>query len=133
MAPTLTGAGDLGSGGGFRINENLGLLGVFTATSDAYSMETSLGKSDAVDFDVLVVNPGLNGNYQVGEKASGTVFNIAVRSQLLRARRQDQAVIGVIGLGEAAKGKSAPWILADPTPEQRKAAEAIWAKSEAPF
>lgn len=130
--PTLTNA-STPTGGGFRFSENLGLLGVFTPGEAPVEIETSLGLSDAWPFDVLVVEPGPDSEFEAGDTSNGVTFNALPKIQLERAAKAGQALVGVISLGEAQKGKSAPYVIAEATPAQLKAAQAAWAKASVPF
>jgi hypothetical protein len=96
-------------------------------------IETSLGPSLAWPFTALVVTPGKDSEYAAGDEAEGITFNALPKIQLERAARAGQALVGTISLGEAAKGKSAPYLIAEAQPAELKLAQDAWAKKTIPF
>jgi len=82
-------------------------------------INTSFGTTDAVRATVTVID---------GDKAGDTYPDTLVFPKVLQSQLSPlvgQTVLGRLGQGQAKPGQSAPWILAEPTP-QDQATAAKW-------
>ena len=101
--------------GGIDLKDHLGALLLFTVHSVEEGIQTVHGASSAIRCDVAVLDGANKGD----EHADTLIFPKVLQSQLRKA--VGQKVLGRLGQGQAKPGQSAPWILTDPTDEDRKA------------
>jgi hypothetical protein len=131
--PELTNASKPSGNGGFRLNENKGVLAIFTPGAAAVSIQTTMGLSDAWPFTALIVEVPPGNTNKPGQIVEGVTFNALAKVQLERASKANQAIVGVIDQGEAMPGKSAPWVINEASPTELKLAQEMWTKSRIPF
>lgn len=99
------------------IKDLMGELVLFTPTEYLEEVATSFGDTDAVLTDLVVLSqPG------TPEYTDVMIFQGALIGQLKRKIPNGRKLLGVVSLGEAKKGQSAPYQLAAPTDEQKQAA-----------
>jgi hypothetical protein len=84
---------------------------------------TDNGVTEATRANIWVVRAADGSKYD--EYLDTMVFPRVIQGQL-RAARNKSVVFGRLTQGEAKPGKNAPWVLADPTPEDTAAASAFW-------
>ncbi len=98
--------------GGDRLplDELLGALLLFTVDSVEKDIDTAFGTTDAVRCTVAALDETHKGDTW----ADTLIFPRVLQSQL-RGAAGGGMVLGRLGKGEAKKGQSAPWTLADPT------------------
>lgn len=107
-----------GTGGDrLPLDDVLGALLLFTVESVEKDIETQFGKSDAIKCDVAA----LDGNHKAETWDGALIFPRVLQSQL-RGAAGGGKVLGRLGKGEAKKGQSAPWVLSDPTDEDKQTA-----------
>lgn len=116
-------------GSGISIASLEGKLIVLLADGEEREVETSIGTSMAAPALVLTVDDDTTG----GELQPMLVFSAGIKAQLGTSRRNGKPIVGVVGQGEAAKGKSAPWLLLDPDAKQLTAAREAYTKATAGF
>src|SRR5699024_3627411 len=106
-----------GPGSGEKITDFEGRLLLLTPTEPVEGMDASIGKSDVVRADMVV----LDGDQQGHEVPDLLVFQTALRRDLLRIMNGgvSKMMLGRLGRGEAKQGKSAPWIFIQPTDEDK--------------
>lgn len=105
-----------GPGSGEKITDFEGHLLLVTPTEHVEGMDTSIGKSDVVRADMVVLD-GDRPGYEVPDIL---VFQTALRRDLLRVLNGTAPMmLGRLGRGTAKQGKSAPWIFAPPTDEDK--------------
>jgi hypothetical protein len=116
-----------GSGDGMRITDLQGHLLIVVPTGDEKVVKTSRGDADARPVKVLVVSePGTGWR-------EGVVFQRALRAQLARASSAGAPLVGRLGKGPAAPGKSEPWLILDPTDVELDQARAAYMRAEVRF
>jgi hypothetical protein len=98
------------------LDELTGALLLFTVKSVETGIQTTFGESDAVKCDVAA----LDGSHKADVFADTLIFPRVLRSQL--AGQVGGMVLGRLGKGTAKPGQSAPWILADPTDDDKDTA-----------
>ena len=107
-----------------------GSLLLFTVHSVEHGIETAFGESDAVKCDVAVLD---------GDQKGTTFENTLIFPRVLQGAlgpKVGKKVLGRLGQGEAKKGQSPPWMLDDPTDDDKKVGRAWIAKQaeiEEPF
>lgn len=105
-----------GPGSGDKITDFEGHLLLVTPREVMHEMQTSIGKTDAVRADVVVID-GPEGVY---ESDGVLVFQQALRRDLLRIiEGPSTMLLGRLGKGEAKAGKSAPYIFEQPTDDDK--------------
>ncbi len=106
--------------------ENCLLLLTPTGTQDG--INTAYGAADATVVDLAV----LDGPH-AGEQHSGVlVFQKALQGQLRPKVGTGRMVLGRLGRGVAKPGQSAPWVLGEPTEQDKQAARNHLAKTVQP-
>lgn len=115
---------------GAKITTFDGSLLLITPTAVQEGIATAFGPADATVVDLVV----LDGPH-AGEQHSGVlVFQKALQGQLRPKVGTGRMVLGRLGRGTAKPGQSAPWILGDPTEQDKQAARAYLARTQqAPF
>lgn len=104
---------------GARITDFEGSLLLVKPTSKEEGISTSFGPADAIVADVVVLD---------GEEANADpytdvyVFQKALQGQLKAKVGTGRYVLGRLGKGTAKPGQSAPWILQDPTEQDKDTA-----------
>lgn len=94
------------------------------------AVETSFGNSKAVRADVTV----LDGDGGVEEIDDTLIFPKVLQGQVSGNAGTGRLNLGRLGKGTAKPGQSAPWMLADPTDEDKNTARSyIASQTEAPF
>lgn len=121
--------GSLPGGEFVKLNDLEDCLLVLQATTDEEKTEKfDNGEGTYIEARCLVVEGAAE---LANEWHDMWVFPVAVRGQLKRS--YPKPVVGILGKGTAQKGKSAPWLLMDPTDEQQAAARNAYVKVEAGF
>lgn len=116
------------SADGIQWTDYLGSLLLFKVKGYEPAVNTVHGETSAVSADVLV----LDGEHVDTEVIDTLVFPKVLQSQI--KGRIGGMVLGRLGQGEAKKGQSKPWKLADATEADKATARAYLAKNtEAPF
>ncbi|MEU8186044.1 hypothetical protein [Micromonospora carbonacea] len=106
--------------------ENCLLLITPTGTQDG--INTAFGPADATVVDLVV----LDGPSAGQEHPGVLVFQKALQGQLRPKVGTGRMVLGRLGRGVAKPGQSAPWILGDPTEQDKQAARTHLAKTVQP-
>jgi hypothetical protein len=115
--------------GSFTPKDLNGRLLLITPHMVEKDITTDYGVSDAIRADVVV----LDGDDAPDEKENVLIFQKALQGNL-RGQLGKGKVLGRLGQGEAKKGQSAPWILADPTEADKVMARAYIASHQSdPF
>jgi hypothetical protein len=110
-----------GPGSGDKITDFEGHLLLVEPREIMHEMSTSIGKTDAVRADIVVLD-GPDGVY---ESDGCLVFQQALRRDLVRIiEGPSTMLLGRLGKGEAKAGKSAPYIFEQPTDEDKAIARA---------
>jgi hypothetical protein len=102
-------------GGGIKWDALNGALLLVRPTAVEEKVKTSLGEKDAVVADVTVID----GDDAGEEFADALIFPLVLQGQLRRSIGRQ--ILGRLGKGLARPGQSAPWVLAAPTADDRKA------------
>ncbi|GAA3765690.1 hypothetical protein [Micromonospora maritima] len=114
---------------GGAITDFDGALLLVTPTEIRENVPTKNGPSDATVADVQVVDGPQAGT----ELKSILVFQKILQKQLRPKVGTGRMVLGRLGKGTATPGKTAPWILGDPTDQDKQAARDHLAKVAPPF
>lgn len=109
-----------------RITDLENRLIIVVPDGDEVTIETSRGPADARPVKVLDVDAGTGWQ-------EGIVFQRALRAQLGRASAAGSPLVGRLGRGPASPGKSAPWLIEDPSDAELERARAAYLKQEVPF
>lgn len=117
------------SSDGIKWGDYKGALLMFEVKSYEPSIETQFGNTSAVSANVVVLD---------GPNADTVVSDTLVFPKVLQSQIKGHIggkVLGRLGQGEAKKGQSAPWKLADATEADKTIARAYLAKNApaAPF
>lgn len=105
-----------GPGSGEKITDYMDRLLLVTPTEHVEDMSTSIGDTDAVRANVVVLD-GDQPGYEVPDML---VFQTALKRDLIRVLKGTATMmLGRLGKGEAKKGKSAPYIFIPPTDEDK--------------
>ena len=111
-----------------KLLELNGALLIIEPSEHVENITTSFGVSDAAKATITVVD-GKN----AGEVIVDTlIFPKILKSNALAALKKNQPLLGRLSQGVAKPGQSKPWILAEPTPDDLKAAMAVW-EARIPF
>lgn len=102
-------------GSSVKLADLNGHLCIFKPTAYKENIETTLGKAEAIECDVIDVDTAT-------EHKSVLFFNVAVRSAL--KPNIGKQVLARVGQGVAKPGKSAPWILVNALDNQADVAKA---------
>lgn len=111
--------------GFFKVADNENALVIIRPLRFETAVNTQHGPTDVLYCDVWAVT-GPN----AGDHWSDAWITQAVLTRQLKPK-QGQLVIGTIGKGQAQSGKSAPWMLTDPTEADMKAGIEAWDKIQA--
>jgi hypothetical protein len=106
------------SGDKLDLNALNGSLLYIKALAEKRDIETSFGKADAIQANVTV----LDGPHKGAEYDDVLIFPRVLASQL-RGDIGGDAILARLGKGEAKPGKSAPWMLKEPSDDDRKTGE----------
>ncbi|TDC52860.1 hypothetical protein E1281_18405 [Actinomadura sp. KC345] len=121
---------DAPASGGVKITEFEGQLLLLTPTAHEQEIPTAYGPADAVTTTIAV----LDGDGAGDEHTDVKVFQKALMGQLRPKIGSGRMVLGRLGRGTAKPGQSAPWLLADPTEQDKQVARDFLArKQNAPF
>lgn len=119
------------SGSKVITDDNLGRLMLITPREVEIGVQTVHGESDALVADVVVLDEQ-GGKHEVHNDTR--IFQKVLIGSLKRSIGKPMPVLGVLAKGEKKQGKSAPWVIAAPSPEQVKLALAYWESAmENPF
>lgn len=103
---------------GVKITEFEGALLLLTPVEHRENISTSFGPADAVVADVAVLD-----GKDAGQTHPGTlIFQKALMGQLRPKVGTGRMVLGRLGKGVAKPGQSAPWVLAEPTEQDKQRA-----------
>jgi hypothetical protein len=103
---------------GVKITEFEGSLLLLTPTSEQKDINTAFGAADAIETKVVV----LDGNDAGQEHQGVLIFQKALQGQLRPKIGTGRMVLGRLGRGTAKPGQSAPWVLAEPTEQDKQTA-----------
>lgn len=118
------------SSGGVKITDFDGQLLLITPTAHETNIPTAYGPADAVTANIAV----LDGNGAGQEHTGVRIFQKALQGQLRPKVGTGRMVLGRLGRGTAKPGQSAPWLLADPTEQDKQVArDYINRSGNAPF
>lgn len=123
-----------GSGDKLPLADLLGRLLLFTVDKVVAGIQTEFGETDAISCAVAV----LDGDAKGDTYDDTLIFPRVLQSQL-KASTGGGKVLGRLNQGEKKPGKSAPWILDDPTEDDKTTARKYiayikeQAASEQPF
>lgn len=118
------------SGSGVKITEFEGQLLLLTPTAVEKDIPTAYGAADATTVTIVVLDGAGAGEEHVDVK----VFQKALQGQLRPKVGTGRMVLGRLGRGTAKPGQSAPWLLADPTEQDKQVARDYLARQQnAPF
>jgi hypothetical protein len=121
MGKQLTGA--TASSSGIDMDENKGRLFVIEPLEVEKGIETTNGVADATRCNAWVVRSKDGTKYD--EYEDTLIFQKVLQGQLRKAMGKS-VIFGRLTQGTPKPGKNAPWVLADPTPDDTKAATAFW-------
>lgn len=114
---------------GARITDFEGSLLLVKPTSRQQGIPTAYGPADAIVADIVV----LDGKYANVEPYTDVyVFQKALQGQLKAKVGTGRYVLGRLGRGTAKPGQSAPWILQDPTEQDKETARTYLKTVESP-
>ena len=114
---------------GARITDFEGCLLLVKPTSRQQGIPTAFGPADAIVADIVV----LDGKYANAEPYTDVyVFQKVLQGQLKAKVGTGRYVLGRLGKGIARPGQSAPWVLQDPTEQDKEAARAYLQTVENP-
>lgn len=113
---------------GIKITDYEGQLLLVTPHEVEKDISTAYGPADAISCTIAVLD---------GEDAGETfeavrVFQKALQGQVRPKVGTGRMVLGRLGKGTAKSGQSAPWLLAEPTEEDKKVARDFLAKDDNP-
>jgi len=114
---------------GGKITEFDGALLLITPTELREAIQTVHGPSDAIVCDVAVLDGRDAGTEQTGVM----VFPKVLQGQLKAKIGTGRMVLGRLGRGQAKPGQSAPWVLGDPTEQDKATARQHLAQVQPPF
>lgn len=102
---------------GVKITDFEGCLLLVTPREQQEDIQTQYGPADAIRADVTV----LDGEHR-GEYTDLLIFQKQLQGQLRPKVGAERPTLGRLGRGEAKRGQSAPWILEDPTDDDKRTA-----------
>jgi hypothetical protein len=114
---------------GGKITDFDGALLLITPTELREGIQTVHGPSDAIVCDVAVLDGQDAGTEQTGVM----VFPKVLQGQLKAKVGTGRMVLGRLGRGVAKPGQSAPWVLGDPTEQDKAKARQHLAQVQPPF
>lgn len=118
------------SSSGVKITDFDGQLLLITPTAHETNIPTAYGPADAVTVDLVV----LDGNGAGQEHTGVRIFQKALQGQLRPKVGTGRMVLGRLGRGVAKPGQSAPWLLANPTEQDKQVARDYISRNDnAPF
>lgn len=106
-------------GGGIKLKEHIGELFLVTVHSLELQIATDFGVSDAIRADVEIIDGA-----HAGEQHHDVLLWGQVITQQLK-RSIGRRVLGRVSQGIAKPGKSAPWLLAEATDDDKRKAQAF--------
>lgn len=112
------------SASGVKITEFEGSLLLITPTSYEEGIETSFGTKDAVKANLVVIDEKSPADSDAHEGI------LMFQGRLIGQTKPfvgKGLVLGRLGKGEAKKGQSAPWMLLDPTDDEKEIGRAYLA------
>ena len=112
------------SASGVKITEFEGRLLLITPTSYEEGIDTAYGEKDAVKANLVVIDEDNPAN---SEQHEGILM---FQGRLIGQTKPfvgKGLVLGRLGKGEAKKGQSAPWMLLDPSDDEKKIGRAYLA------
>jgi hypothetical protein len=116
--------------GGLKIADLEGSLVIIKPGPEEVEMVTTLGDATARPAQVLV----LDGEHaDPKEWAEILLFGAGLKAQAGGAVRAGKPIVGVVGKGEAKPGKTAPWLIKDPTTAQLEVARKAYLATTLPF
>lgn len=119
-----------GSTSALNYEDAKGRLLLITPHKLETGIKTEYGENDAVRADVVI----LDGPDAPEECNDILIFPKVLQGQLRKNVGTGRMNLGRLGQGEKQPGKSAPWMLGDPTDDDKKVARDYLAKNaEAPF
>lgn len=113
---------------GAKITTFENYLLLITPTDTQEGINTSFGAADATVVDFVVLDGPSAGQQHTGV----LVFQKALQGQLRPKVGTGRMVLGRLGRGVAKPGQSAPWILGDPTEQDKQTARNHLAKTTQP-
>lgn len=119
---------DLPKGDGLKVSDLEGELVILRPAPAEQSYTTSLGETSARPATVMVVTGPKSGS----DWKQIVLFGAGLKAQAGQAVTNGKPLVGVIGKGTASPGKSAPWLVVEPTPDQLALAKRAFLGS-APF
>jgi hypothetical protein len=118
-----------GPSSGVKVTEFENCLLLLTPTEHREGINTSFGAADAVVTDLAVLDGRDAGQIHHGV----LVFQKALQGQLRPKVGTGRMVLGRLGRGVAKPGQSAPWILGDPTEQDKALARQHLTQVSPPF
>lgn len=119
-----------GSATGISWSDYEGRLLLVKAHEKDVTVNTSFGESKAIRADVTV----LDGPGSPEEISDTLIFPKVLQSQVSGNAGSGKSNLGRLGKGTAKPGQSAPWMLGEPTEDDKNTARAYMAsQTEAPF
>lgn len=119
-----------GSTSALNYEDAKGRLLLITPHKLEEAIKTEYGENDAVRADVVI----LDGPGAPDEVPDVLIFPKVLQGQLRKNIGTGRMNLGRLGQGEKQPGKSAPWLLGDPTDDDKKLArDHLASKTEAPF
>ena len=118
------------SSSGIKFENYNGRLLLITPHEFVEEINTNFGKTSAVRADIVV----LDGPDSPEEITDTLIFPKVLQSQVKRNCGSGRMNLGRLGQGQKKPGQSAPWMLGDPTDDDRAVArQHIEKKTEVPF
>ncbi|MEO3922987.1 hypothetical protein ABGB07_03775 [Micromonosporaceae bacterium B7E4] len=114
---------------GVKITEFEGALLLLTPTEQREGINTAFGVADATVTDIAV----LDGKDAGQVHSAVLVFQKALQGQLRPKIGTGRMILGRLGRGIAKPGQSAPWVLGDPTEQDKTTARNHLAAVAQPF
>ncbi|MFF0860922.1 hypothetical protein ACFYUV_04115 [Nonomuraea sp. NPDC003560] len=116
------------SASGVKVTDYDGQLLLITPQTVEKDIPTAYGPAEAVTVKLAVLDGRDAGLEFDGVK----IFQKALQGQLRAKVGTGRMVLGRLGRGTAKPGQSAPWLLADPTENDKQTARAHLAKGSTP-
>lgn len=117
-------------GDGPKIADVEGELVILRPTeAEEGQIETDYGTADVRAVDILV----LTGDLKSDVWQRTLLFGVVLRQQADAAYRVGKPLVGVVGKGDAKPGKSAPWLIEEPTSAQLEVARRAYVAANSPF
>ena len=116
-----------GSTDSVKITDLEGHLLVVVSNGDEITVETTRGPSEARPVRIIDVDD------PSGDWLEAIIFQKALRGQVSRAAAAGSPLVGRLGRGEPAPGKSAPWLIIDPSDTEMERARTAYFRVSAGF